>query len=97
MKRRRQRESTKEKGCDRWDLPRIPGGRRRRIRRDANAPGAPPKPPFAGYVIYVLQMTTKLCHDNPHKHHDQISSVRRTSNMWNKLLPDDKKYYNHGP
>ena len=53
MKQQRQRESTKEKGCDQWDLPRIPGGRQQRIRHDADAPGAPPEPPFAGYVIYV--------------------------------------------
>ena len=58
-----------------------------------DAPGAPPEPPFAGYVIYVSQMTTKLCHDDPHRHHDQILAVRRISNMWNKLLPDDKKHY----
>ena len=42
MKRRRKRESTEECGSDRWDLPRIPGGQRRRIRRDADAAGAPP-------------------------------------------------------
>ncbi len=72
---------------------RIPGGRQRRICCDADTPGPPPEPPFAGYVIYMLQMTTNLCHDNPHRHHDQISAVRRISNMWNKLLPNDKKHY----
>ena len=34
-----------------------------------------------------------MCHDNPHRHHDQISAVHCISNMWNKLLPDDKKHY----
>jgi hypothetical protein len=93
MKRRRRRESTEERGSDRWDLPRIPGGRRRRIRRDADAAGAPPEPPLTGYVIYVSQMTTKLRHDNPDRHHDQISAIRRISNMWNKLVPADKAHY----
>lgn len=38
-------------------------------------------------------MTTKLRHDNPERHHDQISAIRRISNMWNKLAPADKAHY----
>jgi hypothetical protein len=93
MKRRRKHESTEERGSDRWDLPRIPGGQRRRIRRDADAAGAPPEPLMTKYVIYVSQMTTKLRHDNPERHHDQISAIRRISNMWNKLAPADMAHY----
>lgn len=93
MRRRRRRENSDERGSDRWDLPRIPGGRRRRIRRDADAPTAPPEPPVTGYVIYVSQMTTKLRHDNPDRHHDQISAVRRISMMWNRLSDDGRDHY----
>jgi hypothetical protein len=93
MRRRRRREDAAERGVDRWDLPRIPGGRRRRIRRDADAPTAPPEPPVTGYVIYVSQMTTKLRHDNPGRHHDQISAVRRISMMWNRLSEAGRDHY----
>jgi len=90
---RRHRQMLTEKNSDRWDLPKAPGGRRRRIKRDADAPSAPPEPPSSGYVIYVAQMTTKLRHDNPNRHHNQISAVRRISSMWNKLSEKDRDHY----
>lgn len=93
MKRRYRHIQLEERGADRWDLPRIPGGRRRRIKRYADAPSAPPEPPSAGYVIYVSQMTTKLRHDNPDRHHNQISAVRRISNMWNNLSEKEREHY----
>jgi hypothetical protein len=93
MRRRRRCMDADERGADRWDLPRIPGGRRRRIKRDADAPSAPPEPPNTGYVIYVSQMTTKLRHDNPDRHHDQISAVRRISTMWHRLSDVDRDHY----
>mmetsp|Transcript_1072 Transcript_1072/g.1713 ORF Transcript_1072/g.1713 Transcript_1072/m.1713 type:complete len:364 (+) Transcript_1072:43-1134(+) len=93
--RRRLHQTQSEKGCssDRWDLPRIPGGRRRRVKRDKDAPTAPPEPPASGYVIFVAQMTTKLRHDNPNRHHNQISAVRRISSMWNKLRERQREHY----
>lgn len=93
MKRRYRQTQLEERGVDRWDLPRMPGGRRRRIKRDADAPSAPPEPPSAGYVIYVSQMTTKLRHDNPTRHHDQISAVRRISSMWNAMPKNQRDHY----
>ncbi|KAL3823747.1 hypothetical protein ACHAXA_004840 [Cyclostephanos tholiformis] len=93
MRRRRRAMDADERGADRWDLPRIPGGRRRRLRRDADAPSAPPEPPMTGYVIYVSQMTTKLRRDNPDRHHDQISAVRRISMMWNRLSDAGRDHY----
>ena len=93
MKQRISRAQTEERGGDRWDLPRIPGGRRRRIKRDVDAPSAPPEPPHAGYIIYVSQMTTKLRHDNPKRHHDQISAVRRIAKMWHRLSDNEKDHY----
>eukprot|EP00578_Thalassiosira_sp_NH16_P000500 CAMPEP_0181131918 /NCGR_PEP_ID=MMETSP1071-20121207/30715_1 /TAXON_ID=35127 /ORGANISM="Thalassiosira sp., Strain NH16" /LENGTH=348 /DNA_ID=CAMNT_0023218211 /DNA_START=18 /DNA_END=1064 /DNA_ORIENTATION=+ len=93
MKRRFRQTKMDERGSDRWDLPRIPGGRRRRIKRDADAPSAPPEPPYAGYIIYLSQMTTKLRHDNPDRHHDQIAAVRRISAMWKKLKQRERDHY----
>ena len=93
MKRRHRQTQLEERGSDRWDLPRIPGGRRRRLKRDADAPSAPPEPPQTGYVIYVSQMTTKLRHDNPDRHHNQISAVRRISSMWNNLSEKERDHY----
>lgn len=94
MKRRaRQFQSEKGTNTDRWDLPRIPGGRRRRIKRDSDAPSAPPEPACSGYVIYVAQMTTKLRHDNPDRHHNQISAVRSISYHWNKLSQKEREHY----
>jgi hypothetical protein len=93
MKQRIRKSQTEERGGDRWDLPRIPGGRRRRIQRDVDAPAAPPEPPHTGYVIYVSQMTTKLRHDNPKRHHDQISAIRRIAKMWARLSSEEKEHY----
>lgn len=94
MKQRIGRAHSEEKGSDRWDLPRIPGGRRRRIKRDVDAPTAPPEPPSAGYVIYVSQMTTKLRHENPNRHHNQIQAVRRIAKMWTRLAEEERDHYN---
>mmetsp|Transcript_31562 Transcript_31562/g.65611 ORF Transcript_31562/g.65611 Transcript_31562/m.65611 type:complete len:413 (+) Transcript_31562:131-1369(+) len=77
-----------------WDLPRIPGGRRRRIKRDTDSPTAPPRPPEQGYLIFVSQMTTKLRHDNPDRHHDQISAIRRISPMWHSMSEEERGHYN---
>ncbi|KAL7536271.1 hypothetical protein ACHAXR_007037 [Thalassiosira sp. AJA248-18] len=93
MKRRFLQTQLEERGTDRWDLPRIPGGRRRRIKRDADAPSAPPEPPTTGYVIYVSQMTTKLRHDNPNRPHNQITAVRRISSMWNNMPLKEREHY----
>jgi len=93
LKRRHRQTQNEERGADRWDLPRIPGGRRRRIKRAVDAVSAPPEPPQTGYVIYVSQMTTKVRHDNPHRVHNQIAAIRWISSMWNELSPRDRTHY----
>ncbi|KAL7441577.1 hypothetical protein ACHAXH_010010 [Discostella pseudostelligera] len=93
LKRRFRQTQNEERGADRWDLPRIPGGRRRRIKRAVDAISAPPEPPQTGYVIYVSQMTTKIRHDNPHRAHNQIAAIRWISSMWNELSPRDRTHY----
>ena len=72
LKRRAKAMQPEEKGSDRWDQPRVAGSRRRRILREKDLPSAPPEPPLSGYVIFIAQMTTKVRHDRPHVHHNQI-------------------------
>jgi hypothetical protein len=55
----------------RWDKPRLPGERRRRIIREQDRPDAPPDPPPSGYVVFVCQMTAKIRHDRPSVQHNQ--------------------------
>lgn len=93
MRRRIRRLQPEERGADRWDLPRIPGGRRRRIPRHTDAAAAPPEPPPTGYILFITQMTCKLRHDNPGRRHDQISAVRRISSMWNTLPDKEREHY----
>lgn len=72
MQRRARAMQPENKGEDRWDKPRIPGERRRRILREKDKPEAPPEPPPSGYVVFVGQMTTKVRHERPNNHHNQI-------------------------
>jgi hypothetical protein len=92
-KRRFRQEVVEHRGSDRWDLPRRPGGRRRRIKRDVDCPTAPPEPPNSGYVIYVSQMTTKLRYNNPKRHHNQINAVRKISSLWHAMTEQDRGHY----
>ncbi len=58
-------------------------------------PCAPPEPPPSGYVIYISQMTTKIRHDRPDEHHNQIKVVREISKIWKFGMSDeDRAYYN---
>lgn len=83
------------KGTDRWDQPRISGSRRRRIVREMDLPCAPPEPPPSGYVIFIAQMTTKIRHDRPRVHHNQIKVVREISKIWKFGMSNaDRDYYN---
>ena len=75
MQKRAKAMQPENKGEDRWDKPRIPGERRRRIVREKDMPQAPPEPPPSGYVIFVGQMTTKIRHDRPDEPHNQIKGT----------------------
>lgn len=59
----------------RWDKPRLPGERRRRIVRERDLPDAPPEPPLSGYIAFVGQMTIKIRHDRPDDPHDQAKGM----------------------
>lgn len=75
MQRRARASQPENKGEDRWDKPRIPGERRRRILREKDSPEAPPEPPPSGYVVFVGQTTTKIRHDRPDEPHNQIKGI----------------------
>ena len=94
LKRRAKAMQPEEKGSDRWDQPRVAGSRRRRILREKDLPSAPPEPPLSGYVIFIAQMTTKVRHDRPHVHHNQIKVVREISKIWKYGMSNaDREYY----
>jgi hypothetical protein len=65
---------TRQEG--RWDKPRQPGERRRRIVREVDLPDAPPEPPRTGFTAFLCQMTVKLRHDRPNMPHDQSRGKR---------------------
>ena len=95
LKRRARAMQPEERGTDRWDQPRISGSRRRRIVREKDLPSAPPEPPPTGYVLFIAQMTTKIRHDRPTVHHNQIKVVKEISKIWKYgMNDDDREYYN---
>ena len=95
LKRRARAMQPEQRGTDRWDQPRVSGSRRRRIAREKDLPSAPPEPPPSGYVLFIAQMTTKIRHDRPNAHHNQIKVVREISKIWKFGMNDqDREYYN---
>ncbi|KAL3937917.1 MAG: hypothetical protein SGBAC_007065 [Bacillariaceae sp.] len=83
------------RGEDRWDKPRIPGERRRRILRERDRPEAPPEPPHTGFVVFVGQMTVKIRHDRPNIPHDQSRVVSEIAKNWRVGMSEEEKaYYN---
>jgi hypothetical protein len=88
-------QQPESRGEERWDKPKIPGERRRRIIREKDLPQAPPEPPPSGYVVFVGQMTTKIRHDRSKEQHNQTKAVQEISKMWRLALSaEDRKYYN---
>lgn len=69
--RRQKSQKPEDRGEERWDKPRLPGSRRRRIVRQADLPDAPQEPPASGYIVFLGQMTTKIRHDRPDQPHNQ--------------------------
>ena len=81
---RRYRDMKPEvRGETKWNKPRLPGERRRRIQRDRDSEEAPPEPPMSGFIIFVSLMTTKIRHDRPDVQHDQAKG-----NCGNFILAD---------
>jgi hypothetical protein len=94
---RRVRQALPESRSEfRWDKPKIPGERRRRILRDKDLPQAPPEPPVTGYVIFVSQMTIKVRHDRPDEPHQQTKVVQEISKIWRYGMSEgEREYYNN--
>jgi hypothetical protein len=88
-------EQPEHRGTFRWDKPRAPGERRRRIVRDKDAPEAPVEPPKTGYIAYVCQMTCKMRHDRPNERHDQARTAQEIGKLWRAALTDaERDFYN---
>ena len=81
---------------ERWDKPRAPGERRRRIVRDKDAPEAPAEPRPSGYTLFVFLMTTKLRHDRgPDVEHSQAEILQQISHHWRVVLKEkEQEHYN---
>jgi hypothetical protein len=95
MQRRARALQPEKKGADRWDKPRIPGERRRRILREKDMPEAPPEPPPSGYIIFIHQMTIKIRHDRPDEPHNQVKVVQEIGKIWKYGISEkDREYYN---
>lgn len=60
---------------ERWDKPKAPGERRRKIVLEKDLDESPPEPPNTGWMIFLGQMTTKYRHDDPNAHHDQAKGA----------------------
>jgi hypothetical protein len=73
--RRHRSMKPEDRGEERWDKPKLPGERRRRIVREKDLDTAPPEPPATGWVAFLSQMTYKIRHDRPKNQHDQAKSA----------------------
>lgn len=94
LQRRSRLMQPETRGEDRWDKPKIPGERRRRIQRDKDLPGAPPEPPPSGYLIFLGQMTCKHRHDHPSELHNQTKVVQEISKVWKfSMTKAEREYY----
>jgi hypothetical protein len=88
-------EQPESRRDDRWDKPRVPGERRRRIIREKDLPRAPPEPPPSGYIVFLGQMTTKLRYERRHERHSQTKVILEISKMWSMALTEEERtYYN---
>eukprot|EP00977_Amphora_coffeiformis_P009875 scaffold2276_cov160-Amphora_coffeaeformis.AAC.13 len=88
-------EQPESRTDERWDKPRVPGGRRRRIVRDRDAPEAPMEPYPSGYVAFVSLMTTKFRHDRgPDAEHSQSATLQEISRLWRvDLRTSEQEHY----
>lgn len=75
MLRRHRAMRPEDRGEERWDKPKLPGERRRRIVREKDLDIAPPEPPATGWIAFLSQMTHKIRHDRPKSEHDQAKSA----------------------
>ena len=88
-------EQPESRADEKWDKARTPGGRRRRIVRDADAPEAPAEPPPSGYTAFLFLMTTKFRHDRgPEAEHSQPVVMQEISRTWRlELKTTEQQHY----
>jgi hypothetical protein len=79
---------------ERWDKPKAPGERRRKIVLEKDLDESPPEPPATGWMIFLGQMTTKYRHDDPMSHHDQARALTKIGTIWkSKFSEEEREYY----
>eukprot|EP00534_Pseudo-nitzschia_fraudulenta_P010077 CAMPEP_0201151364 /NCGR_PEP_ID=MMETSP0851-20130426/12302_1 /ASSEMBLY_ACC=CAM_ASM_000631 /TAXON_ID=183588 /ORGANISM="Pseudo-nitzschia fraudulenta, Strain WWA7" /LENGTH=329 /DNA_ID=CAMNT_0047428201 /DNA_START=23 /DNA_END=1012 /DNA_ORIENTATION=- len=93
--RRHRNMQPEERGEDRWDKPKIPGERRRRIVRVQDRDICyPQEPPITGWDVFIRQMTTKIRHDRPGERHDQSKVLQEVAKIWRiGMSSDERDYY----
>ncbi|KAL3903531.1 MAG: hypothetical protein SGILL_010410 [Bacillariaceae sp.] len=95
LKRRTRAMLPEHRRDERWDKPKAPGERRRKIVLEKDLEDSPPEPPTTGWKIFLGQMTTKYRHDEGGSsvHHDQAKALAKIAAMWRSALSDDDRDY----
>lgn len=91
--RRHRAMQPEQRGDERWDKPKIPGERRRRIVREQDKKDYPPEPPITGWDVFIRQMTAKIRHDRPDERHDQSKVLQELGKIWRIGVSDEERDY----
>mmetsp|Transcript_15384 Transcript_15384/g.42666 ORF Transcript_15384/g.42666 Transcript_15384/m.42666 type:complete len:321 (+) Transcript_15384:106-1068(+) len=91
--RRHRAMQPEDRGEDRWDKPKLPGERRRRIVREQDKDEYPAEPPISGWGVFINQMTVKMRHDRPNERHDQTKVVQQLAKIWRVGMSQDEREY----
>lgn len=91
--RRHRAMQPEQRGDERWDKPKIPGERRRRIVREQDSEDYPPESPNTGWDVYIRQMTVKIRHDRPNERHDQSKVLQELGKIWRMGMSNEERDY----
>jgi len=91
--RRHRAMQPEQRGDDRWDKPKIPGERRRRIVREQDRDDYPAEAPNTGWDVFIRQMTVKIRHDRPDERHDQSKVLQELGKIWRMGMSEDERDY----
>jgi len=91
--RRHRAMQPEHRGDERWDKPKIPGERRRRIVREQDSEDYPPEAPITGWDVFIRQMTVKIRHDRPYERHDQSKVLQELGKIWRMGMSNEEHDY----
>eukprot|EP00536_Pseudo-nitzschia_multiseries_P007942 jgi/Psemu1/287468/fgenesh1_pg.192_\ len=91
--RRHRAMQPEDRGEERWDKPKLPGERRRRIVREQDKDEYPAEPPISGWCVYINQMTVKMRHDRPNERHDQTKVIQQLAKIWRVGMSQEGRDY----